>query len=758
MSICNGIMTIAANFLWSPRESGPATEIDSRFTASGCALEYRLAPHRMRETVTSPLDAAFERGLQFHQQGRFGEAETAYREILAIEPRHADSLHMLGLLAHEAGQVDAGIELLEQALAVQPNNAVYLSNLGELLRSKGRLAEAVKVLRRAVRLDLQSHNAAHNLGLALREAGRVDEATLFSQQAVNLAPHWPEPRKVLVNLLIDARRFEEALPHAVQLANQLRIDAEAFRILGRILVELSLFEDAEQAFLRSVASAPTSAVNLNELGTVQLRLLKTREAGESFRRAIEADPKFDWPYNNYAGVLKDTGRVDEAFQYFHRGLELNPALHSARSNMLLSMHYSTSLDQARIADEHRQWEVAYRISHPSSAPTPFVDHDRTPDRVLRVGYISADLRAHSVADFLEALWKQHASPRATAARASNDAQQIEVYAYADVRVPDVVTESLKGYVDVWRDIVRLSEADIAAMIRRDQIDILIDLAGHSAHNHMPVFAMKPAPIQLSWLGYPDTTGLSTVDYRFTDAWADPPGTTEQYFTEELYRLPNGFLCYHPTVDCPEVGPLPCDTAPGITLGCFNNFAKLNLPLIQLWKRLLDELPEATLLLKATVLGEGYAREVMSSYFSRAGLDESRVRLLGAERDFYRHMTRYHQVDIGLDTFPYHGTTTTCEALWMGIPVVTLAGRVHASRVGVSVLTNAGVPEFIAETPDEYIQKVVDLARNRDRLREIRSTLRSMLTGSPLLDAPRFAKDFETALRHIWTSFCGKSRT
>ncbi len=659
---------------------------------------------------------------------------------------------MLGLLANAAGQIDAGIELIQQAVTLQPANAVYLSNLGELLRSRGRLSEAGEVLRRAVAFDPISANAWHNLGLTLREAGQTQEAAEASQRAVQLDQAWPEPRKVLVNLLIDARRFEEALPHALFVANRLVNDAEAYRILGRVLTELAMLEDAESAYLRAVHYDPTSGVNLNELGAVQLKLIKTREAGEAFRRAIEVDPTFDWPYNNYAGVLKDTGRIDEAFDYFHRGLELNPAMYAVRSNMLLATHYSTTLEQDRIAAEHRRWEVAFRQTYPRYAPTPFVEHDRTPDRVLRVGYISADLRAHSVADFLEALWEQHASPRSMAARSAIGVPQLELYAYADIRFPDSVTESLKRNVDVWRDIVCKSSEDVAAMIRRDRIDILIDLAGHSAHNHMPVFAMKPAPIQLTWLGYPDTTGLSTIDYRFTDAWADPPGTTEQYFTEKLYRLPNGFLCYHPTVDCPEVGPLPCDTASTITLGCFNSFAKLNLPLIKLWKRLLDELPEATLLLKATVLGEGYAREVMSNYFEQAGLDERRVRLLGVERNFYDHMTRYHHVDIGLDTFPYHGTTTTCEALWMGIPVVTLAGRVHASRVGVSVLSNAGFPELIAETPEEYIQKVVDLANNRDRLRRLRANLRPSLAKSPLLDAPRFARDFEAALREIW---CGQ---
>jgi protein O-GlcNAc transferase len=316
-----------------------------------------------------------------------------------------------------------------------------------------------------------------------------------------------------------------------------------------------------------------------------------------------------------------------------------------------------------------------------------------------------------------------------------------------------VTHRFETYFDTWRDITLLDDHQVAAKIQEDQIDILFDLAGHSALNRMGVFAMKPARIQVSWLGYPNTTGLSTVDFRLTDAIADPVGQSERLYTERLWRLPNAFLCYHPTAGCPEVGPLPLEQNGYITLGCFNNFAKLNLPLMKVWASILTELPHAKLLLKATVLGQKYAKNAMRDYFSASGIDEDRVQLLGAEPDFFRHVAHYHKVDVALDTFPYHGTTTTCEALWMGVPVVTLVGDRHSSRVGASLLTHAGLANLIAASPQEYVAKVVELARNKQELAHLRQKLRVQVAASLLVDSHRFYQDFESALRYMAISMC-----
>jgi protein O-GlcNAc transferase len=711
--------------------------------------------------------------IQFHDAGELGRAETLYRQILQNEPQHAEALHLLGLLANQAGQSQAALELLEASLRIHPNAPIVLSNYGEMLRLNGKIEDAIQVLKKATTLAPEYASAYQNLGMALRDAQRHQESANAIFRAIQLDPMRIEARKLLTHLLFNARRFDEALEHAIVMSNQAPDDPEVFQALGMIHCERRNDVEAESALRRSLALDPKSGWSWNELGALCLRTLRTEEAAVAFLRSIESDPDFVWPYNNYAGVLKDIGRVDEAIHYFRQALKREPSLHFARSNMLLSMHYSTTLTPEEIFSEHQAWERFYPTddsqsanqheSSTTSSPTPLSQRPLSsshssslpsrdgagvkveaqdafdPNRPLRIGFVSGDFRAHSVADFLESILTEHAA---------SQSNRSSWFAYSDVQRADSVTERFKIFFDTWRDIKSLTDQQVAAQIREDRIDILIDLAGHSAHNRMGVFLSKPAPLQVTWLGYPNTTGLSTMDYRLTDAFADPVGQCEHLYSEKLYRLPNSFLCFHPTVGCPEVSPLPFEQNGFVTLGCFNNFAKLNLPLMKLWASILNELPKAKLLLKATVLGKNYAKNAMRDYLSAAGIEESRVQLLGAEPDFARHIAHYHKVDLGLDTFPYHGTTTTCEALWMGVPVVTLVGNRHSSRVGASLLNQVGVGSFVASSPEEYVSKVVDLARDQQKLTGLRETLRHQVASSPLTDSRRFFQDFESALRSM----------
>ncbi len=698
--------------------------------------------------------------IQFHHAGEFGRAETLYRQILQNEPQHAEALHLLGLLAKEAGQSQAALELLEASLRIHPNAPVVLSNYGEMLRQDGKIESALQVLEKATTLAPEYASAFQNFGMALRDAGRHQESAEATFRAVQLDPQRIEARKLLTHLLFNARRFDEALEHAIVMCNQTPNDPEVFQALGMIQCERRNEVEAETALRRSLTLDPKSGWSWNELGALCLRTLRTEEAAIAFMRAIESDPNFVWPYSNYAGVLKDIGRVDEAIYYFRQALAREPSLHFARSNMLLSMHYSTTLSAEEIFSEHQAWERFYcrdkaqqSNSHESSTSSSLLNlssHGTSsikvearnafdPNRPLRVGFVSGDFRAHSVADFLESILTEHATTQVN---------RSSWFAYSDVQRADSVTDRFQAYFDTWRDIKSMTDEQVALQIREDRIDILIDLAGHSAHNRMGVFLSKPAPLQVTWLGYPNTTGLSTMDYRLTDAFADPVGQSEHLYTEKLFRMPNSFLCYHPTSGCPDVSPLPFEKNGFVTLGCFNNFAKLNFPLMKLWASILNELPQAKLLLKATVLGKNYAKNAMRDYLSSAGIAENRVQLLGAEPDFARHIAHYHKVDLGLDTFPYHGTTTTCEALWMGVPVVTLVGNRHSSRVGASLLNQVGLNSFVTYSPEEYVSKVVDLSRDRLKLADIRKSLRHQVASSPLTDSRRFFQDFEAALRSM----------
>jgi predicted O-linked N-acetylglucosamine transferase (SPINDLY family) len=327
-----------------------------------------------------------------------------------------------------------------------------------------------------------------------------------------------------------------------------------------------------------------------------------------------------------------------------------------------------------------------------------------------------------------------------------------LYCYSDVRRPDAVTARIRKSAVVWRELRGLSDPQAADLIRRDQVDILVDLAGHTARNRLLVFARKPAPVQVTYLGYPDTTGLNTIDYRLTDAWADPPGQTERFHTEELVRLPRGAWCYRPPEDAPAVEDLPAWSAGSITFGCFNNFAKVTPRMIGAWADILRDVPGARIILKSPVLMESSTRRLALERFRAHGIEGARVGLFGPVEP-EQHLAFYNWIDIALDTFPYHGTTTTCEALWMGVPVVVLAGATHASRVGVSLLASVGLADWAADSLEAYVERAVRAARELDRLRLLRAGLRERMAQSPLTDAKVLTRDLEAAYRRMWRRWC-----
>jgi predicted O-linked N-acetylglucosamine transferase (SPINDLY family) len=357
---------------------------------------------------------------------------------------------------------------------------------------------------------------------------------------------------------------------------------------------------------------------------------------------------------------------------------------------------------------------------------------------LRIGYVSADFRRHSVGHFLLPLLEHH------------DRQFGEVFCYCNLHVRDDFTERMKRNCGHWRNIFGLSDQEAASLVRSDAIDVLVDLSGHTAGNRLKLFALKPAPVQVTYLGYPNTTGMTALDYRLTDALADPPGMNDELNVEKLWRLPGCAWCYDPAEKGPDIQPR--ENGP-ITFGCFNAFAKINELLVAIWAKLLERVPGSRLLVKSAGAGAVSAKGRLLEQFAKHGITGERIELLGWIADSMGHLNLYGRVDVALDCYPYHGTTTTCEALWMGVPVVSLAGRTHVSRVGVSLLGNVGVPELIAQTPPQYVQIATELGGDLPRLRELRRTLRGRMKQSPLMDAPRFARNIESAYRQMWRNWC-----
>lgn len=388
-------------------------------------------------------------------------------------------------------------------------------------------------------------------------------------------------------------------------------------------------------------------------------------------------------------------------------------------------------------DFARRWEAPLaKLIQPHS-------NDRSPDRRLRIGYVSSDFRQHSVGYFIEPVLAHH------------DHGRFEIFCYSDHFQEDEVTERLKSHADHWRRLVGLSDEQAANQIRADQIDILIDLVGHMGGNRLLVFARKPAPIQVTWLGYPNTTGLSAMDYRLTDGFADPPGTTEHLHSEKLIRLPECFSCYRPLSDAPEISELPAREKRYVTFGSFNNQAKITPEVIAVWARILQSILGSHLTLKNPALGDETTQQMVQNSFAELGITPERLELLGHDPSQRLHLERYRSIDIGLDPFPYNGATTTCEALWMGVPVVTLAGKTHAGRVGVSQLSNLGLTELIGHTPEEYVAVAMRLSADLERLSALRTELRSRMAGSPLMDGPRFTKNLEEACLTMWKEWCIK---
>jgi len=576
--------------------------------------------------------------------------------------------------------------------------------------------------------------------LAQRRAGKLQEAESLLRQALTLQPQDAQALYLLAGLLHATGRSADAVA-AYRQALKIQPDfPEASMELADALTALGQGDEAAAALHRAAQQHPDNPQILNRLGTALLLVQDLEKAAAVLRTSasLQADPR---TWNCLGDALRRMGQHADSMACYDRALAMQPDFAAAFSSRLYALHFAPHYDLEAMFQEHRKWNERY--AKPLAGQIRPHTNDATPDRRLRVGYVSPDLRAHSVTLFLENLLSGH------------DPARVETFCYADVLQPDGITARLQQSAGHWRSLLGQSDADAAQLIRQDQIDILVDLAGHTPNNRLLVFARKPAPVQVSYLGYPDTTGLDAMDYRLTDALADPPDQTDAFFSERLVRLPQTFLCFRPAGPAPAVGPLPARAAGRVTFGSFNHAAKISDPRVELWSQVLLAVPGSRLLLKSAGLGDAVPRRQLHDRFAGHGVGPDRLDMHARIPSLTKHLQLYHQVDIALDTFPYHGTTTTCEALWMGVPVVSLAGKHHASRVGVSLLSNVGLPELIAEDPQGYVRIAVGLAQDLPRLTALRRELRDRMAQSPLLDAGRFARNVEAAYRQMWRTWCQK---
>ncbi|MEO8224077.1 MAG: tetratricopeptide repeat protein [Gammaproteobacteria bacterium] len=585
--------------------------------------------------------------------------------------------------------------VLLQAIAADPADPALHLRLGMLLMESGDLAGAADAFAAAAALRPGWLQAVGNRGIALARLQRHAEAEAVLNEALGLKP---DSEPVLTTL------------------------AGALQALGRST-------EAAEAGRRAVAAGPDRPEAWTNLALALHALGQLDEAAAACERALVLAPHYALAAYNLAHVRNDQWRSAEARAAFARAVELDPRYPPAWHALLFNLLQDPAATEGSLWRVHRDWAQQFPATTASTAIPPLTHR-------LRVGYLSPDFRAHSCAHFLRPLFQAH------------DRTRVEIHAYSAVERPDDTTAWFRRHAGHWCDVGGLGNAALASRIRADGIHVLVDLAGHTRNQPLGVFALSPAPVQVAWLGYPATTGLTAIGYRLTDDVADPPGEADRWHSERLVRLPGGFLCYQPPSDAPPVTPLPATRQAYVTFGSFNNLAKVTPELIEIWSVILRGLPGSRLVLKGRLLAHGEARSRIAAAFAGAGIDPARVELRPWLPRASNPLAAYGDIDIALDTFPYNGTTTTFEALWMGVPVVSLGGRRHAARVGASILTHLGRSEWLAEDTNGYVRIALALAADLQSLDAVRAGLRAELAASTLMDAPAFARKIEAAFREL----------
>jgi predicted O-linked N-acetylglucosamine transferase (SPINDLY family) len=620
----------------------------------------------MPQGASSHVKDVFSEALRNHKAGSLVEAERLYRQVLAADSRHADSLHLLGVIARQVGRNDVAVELIGKAIEINKTVAIYHSNLGSSLKDLGRLDDAVAAYSAAIRIKPDYAEAHSNLSVALQELRRFNDAVAACRTAICIKPDL----------------------------------AEGHCNLGNALTELGRLDDAVIAYGAAIRIEPDRAETHCNLGV----------------------------------VLQELGRIDDAVAAYSAAIGIKPDYAVAHSNRLMCLHHVRGMSGNAILERARRFADQFEGKSESS-----FRFSSDPDCRLRIGYVSGDFARHPVGYFLSRVLANH------------DRTAVEVFCYSNRPLADDMTTQLQSTADHWRSLVGLSDQAAAALVAADGIHVLIDLSGHTAFNRLPMFAQKPAPVQATWLGFWGTTGLSVMDYILSDSVTIPPGE-EGFYSEKVLRLPGSRFCYQPPDYAPPPVPPPCLRGGGATFGSFNNVTKVGPEVVRLWSAVLQAVPGSRLLLKWKSLADAHLRQRLTDDFAAAGIGPERLELRGAS--FHPEMlAEYGDVDVALDPFPFSGCLTSCEALWMGVPVITLPGAATPSRQTQGFLQVLGLSEWIAGSPADYVRAAAALVGDGERLADLRRSLRPRMAGSPLCDGLTFTRGLEAAYREVWRTWC-----
>lgn len=625
-----------------------------------------------------------------------------------------------------------------------PDVSSFVENLlkqAKASRAAGEAMKAVALAREAVKLAPASYPALSNLGLLLFETGNIEESIQCCREAIASEPGRAEAH-VLLGMALRSKGDSDGAALSFTRALELRADLfEAAAGLGAVRHAAGRLAEAKELYCAALRLRPDNAATHFRLGNILREWKALGEAETCFRNTLKFEPGHANALLNLGEVLQVSGMIEASEEVLRRAVALDPGNDLARSNLFISMNYSPARSPQEIFDAHRAWGAEI-FGRTRQAGGGSFANDRNPARQIRIGYLSSDFCAHPAAAFLEPVLENH------------DSTRFAVYCYSQGNHADETTLRLRKHASGWRETRELDDDKAERLIRGDAIDILVDCTGHMADNRLPLFGRQCAPVQVSWIGYPCTTGLPTIGYRFTDDITGPP-EEQGFFVEKLVRLKSSFCVYKPPAAAPAVSRLPALAGGVITFGSLHNLARLNEKVIALWAGAMSRIAGSRLLIARDTLNESIISRLRSACTSR-GIEAGRLEFVRTIPEA-GHLCLYDRIDIALDTVPWSGHTTACEALWMGVPVVTLRGDRYAGRMVASILTGLGLEKCVAASEGRFAAVAASLAGDLRSLAALRSSLRERMRLSPLCDGPGFTRLVEQEYRTMWETWCGQNR-
>lgn len=688
-------------------------------------------------TQISSIANLLNQGIQQHQNGDLIGAEAYYQQALTVEPNQPDALHLLGLILDQQGRTDDAIDWIQRAIQADPTAPVYFLNLGNTLRRSGRYHEAVSAYRRAIDLADNFVEAWANLGAVQLLQQDWINAQRALTRAIQIKPQFLDAYNNLAIAYLKQGNLTAAIELLEQAVQSWPDNVMLLITLGATYKEQGNLNMAFEVFNKALLQNPNHPDALNNLSVVSKLRGSILDAIDLYRRVIELRPKDATSHYNLANAMRDAGEISGALVAYKKAIELKPDYEIAYSNLLFTLNHSVEVAPEAIYHAHKQFNtVLGQYLYPEK--TPVMVRVNRPQK-LKIAYVSADFRHHPIGYFMMPLLANH------------DKDRFEIWCYHNYHHSDDWAAKLKACADNWVECVNLTDEQLAVNIQQQNIHILVDLSGHTAGNRLRLFARKPAPIQVSYLGYANTTGLNEIDYRIADEVTEPQIEGDRNSSEKIWRIPDSYFCFQPPQSDIPISELPSRRNGYITFGYTGSHAKITPTTLENWGHVLLALPSSRIVIRTKSLGDQRLAERLMMYFLRQGVSTDRVELHGwAERSNY--LAGFHAIDILLDAFPFNLATNTLEALWMGVPIITQAGQTHASRMGASILKSLGLDDFIAKTSAGYVKKAIYWANRQNDLVKLRSTLRNKLQASPLMSGREHAKKIEAAYDAIWSEY------